>query len=169
MKNTITHKLFMLAFIFITVFNSCKKGETGTPGKDGSANVTSYTYSVPSWTYSSPYYFVNLSVPSITADNISTAGVMAYFNTTGNQWFALPYTQYHSPSNYYMGFTTGISNVQITWVYDSSLSSGDDPNTFYATKVLYKVVVIPPSAKSLKPNVDYNNYNEVKAAFNLKD
>ncbi len=32
-----------------------------------------------------------------------------------------------------------------------------------------KVVVIPCSAKVRNPDVDFNNYLEVKAAFNLQD
>lgn len=169
MKNTITTKLILLALILTTVFNSCEKGETGIPGKDGNANVTSSNYSVNSWTYSSPYYYVNLNVPALTVENINTAGVMVYFSFTGDRWIALPYTQYTTSSNYFMSFITTTGNVQVTWVYNNTLSSGDDPNTFYSTKVLCKVVVIPPYAQSLKPNIDYKNYNEVKAAFNLKD
>jgi len=94
---------------------------------------------------------------------------MVYFSTTGSSWIAIPYTQYNSPYNYFMGFSTSAGNVQVTWVYDTSLSSGSDPTTYYGANVLYKVIVVPPSAKILKPNVDYKNYEEVKDAFGLKD
>ena len=159
----------------IAIFNGCTKGEDG---KAGSSNVTSTTFNIATWAYRSPYYYADLNVPGLTIDNINSVGVMVYFNATSNNniWSALPYTQYNSPSNYFMGFVTKIDEaakgvVVVNWFYDSSLSSGDDPNTFYSNIVKFKVVVIPPSAKSLKSNsnINYKNYNEVREAFDLKD
>jgi hypothetical protein len=66
-----------------------------------------------------------------------------------------------------MGFVSSIGNIQVTWVYDSSLSSGSDPNTYYGTTIKCKVVIIPPATEKAKVNM--NNYQEVKRAYNLPD
>ncbi len=157
----------LVVFVFLIVaLNGCKKGD---PGTNGSANVTSGVYSVSSWTYSSPQYSANFSVPDLTSANINTAAIMVYFSNGGN-WIALPFTQYNSPYNYFMGFNTGIGNVQVTWIYDTSLSSGKDPNSYYSSAaLLYKVVIIPPSVMVANPNLDLKNYKDVKRRFNLTD
>ena len=108
---------------------------------------------------------MNLTVPELTASNIDSALVMVYFSTVGSHWFALPYTQYNSPSDYYMGFVCSNDTVQVTWVYDSSLSSGSNPNAYYNTTIKCKVVVIPPAM--IKPNINPCNYNEVQQAYGL--
>lgn len=159
----------ILLTIMSLVQGCTKKGEVGPAGKDGSSNVSATVFQVSSWTWSSPNYYVNLNVPEITSANITSAAIMVYFTTDGNKWTAVPFTQYHSPSNYFMGFNTSINRVQVTWIYDSSLSQGDNPNVYYGVTVQCKVVVIPKAAKAAHPNVDLNNYNEVKKIFKLLD
>lgn len=154
----------------ITFLVGCtKKGEEGPAGKDGSSNVSATVFSVSTWGWTAPNYYVNLNVPEITSDNLSSAAIMVYFTKGNNTWTALPFTQYNTPSNYFMGFNTSVGHVQVTWIYDSSLSSGDNPNIYYGVTVQCKVVVIPKAAKEAHPNVDLNNYNEVKTIFKLKD
>ncbi len=166
MKKTLQIHAILLFAIATVMANGCKK--EGPAGPAGNANVTAYTYSVSSWAYNSPNYYTNLSVPELTSSNINSAAVMVYFKTTGN-WFALPYTQYYSPYNYVMNFSTGVGEVQITWFYDTSLSAGNDPNAFYGTAVQYKVVIIPPAARKANPNLDWSNYDAVKTQFNLSN
>lgn len=169
MKTLTIKIIFALASISI-LFNGCKKTETGPAGKDGNSNVKATLYDATSWSWSTPYYYLNLNVPDLTATNINAAAVMVYFNKgTSNSWIALPYTQYDSPYDYFMGFNTSSGNVQITWVYDSSLSSGSNPNVYYATTVKFKVVVIPPAIIKQYPNINLNNYNEVMKTFNIKE
>jgi hypothetical protein len=166
-----THTTLALLGAAIFFFSGCKKdgatGPQGPQGPVGQTNVTAATFSVSSWAFTAPYYYQNFSMPELTTKNIDSALVMVYFKTIGSNWFALPYTQYDSPYNYYMGFVCNVGNVQVTWFYDSSLSSGKDPNTYYSTVVKYKVVVIPPSMKQKGVNV--NNYEEVRGAYSLKD
>lgn len=172
MKKTIsTHIIFFFSILsVIFLLNSCKKGDAGPQGpagQNGKTNVSSTTYTMTNWLYTSPYYYKDLAVPELTASNIDSSMVMVYFSTIGSNWFALPYTQYNSPINYFMGFVSRAGNVQVTWTYNSSLSAGSDPDTYYATTVKCKVVIIPPSAK--KSHVNHNDYKEVKASYNLKD
>lgn len=153
--------------VIVLLMAGCKKGETGPAGQDGkpgSANITSNTYSITSWPYSSPYYYTNLATAALTSTNVNSAAVMVYFST-GSVWNALPYSQYNSPYNYYMGFNTSAGNVQVTWFYDTSLSTGDSPNTYYGTTIQIKVVVIPPAM--IKKDVNIRNYEEVKSAYHL--
>jgi hypothetical protein len=153
--------------LLIVFSGGCKKsaGPQGPAGPAGSSNVVSNTYVASSWPYTSPYYYNNLSVSALTATNVNTSAVMVYLNKGDGKWIALPYTQYNSPSNYYMGFNTSAGNVQVTWTYDSSFSSGSDPNTFYGATVQLKVVVIPPAL--VKKNINLRNFEEVKSAYNL--
>ncbi|MDP1803205.1 MAG: hypothetical protein Q8L81_17720 [Bacteroidota bacterium] len=160
--------LFFLGSI-ILVINGCKKtgpqGPAGPAGKDSPVNVYSTTFTMSSWSYTSPYYYRNLSVPELTSNNVDSSLVMVYFSTGGSNWFALPYTQYNSPVNYYMGFVSSVGNVQVTWVYNSSLSTGSDPNSYYGTTITCKAVVIPPAR--IKPGVNHQNYDDVKVAYGL--
>lgn len=169
MKKLLFIKLMAVLTITFTI-NGCKKGDTGPKGpagKDGTSSVTSRTFTMTSWAYTSPYYYRDLNVPELTSGNIDSSLVMVYFCTTGSVWFALPYTQYNSPYNYYMGFSSSSGNVQVNWVYNTSLSKGSDPNEYYGTTIKCKVVVIPSSAKAAKINL--NNYEEVKHSYNLAD
>jgi hypothetical protein len=164
-------KINIIAFcsIIILLSNSCKKEATpGPAGKDGVANISSTLFLATSWAWSSPYHYVNFNVPDLTSSNINSSAVMVYFNV-GGSWIAAPYAQYNSPYNYFMGFNTSVGKVQVTWFYDTSLSSGDNPNTFYGTTVNFKVVIIPPAVFRQHPNVDLKNYALVKETFNLKD
>ena len=157
--------------IIILLLNSCKKegppGPPGPAGQNGNTKVISATFAMSSWSYASPYHYRNLSVPELTANNVDSAMVMVYFSTTGAEWLALPYTQYNSPYNYYMGFSCTNAQVQVTWFYDSSLSQGSDPNTYYGTTVKCKVVIIPPARK--RRHINHMNYEEVKTSYNLAD
>jgi hypothetical protein len=171
MKKTI--QITVIAVLMLLAEGCTKQGPVGPAGENGAngnANVTSTTFIMNTWHWNAPHYYSNLTIPELTASNASSAAVMVYFNTDGsNNWSALPYTHYHSPYNYYMGFNTGVGLVQVTWFYDSSLSSGNDPNTFYSATVRCKVIVIPPSVRLANPDLDLKNYETVKKRFKLKD
>ncbi len=153
--------------IVITTINGCKKGKDGEPGKDGSANVTTRTFSVPAWSNNSSRWFTELSFPELTADNINSASVQVYWSTGNNTWVALPYTYIGTTNNYFMGFATMVNNVEIRWDCNSLVTIGSSPNSILDGTVQIKVVIIPPAQK--KSNINHNNYNEVKAAYDIKD
>lgn len=166
-------KILFLGVVTLLI-NACKKdgatgpqGPQGPAGQNGKTNVVSKTFTMSLWSYASPYHYRNLSVPELTANNVDSSLVMVYFSTIGSTWLALPYTQYNSPADYYMGFTSSSGSVQVTWVYDSSLSSGSDPNAYYGTTIKCKVVVIPSAMRKTK--VNHKNYKEVKTSYSLKD
>ena len=84
MKNQFRASTIVLLASIAIIINGCKKGDEGAPGKDGSANVTAYTYSISTstWAYSSPEWYCNLSLPELTAANLNSASVQAYFQKT---------------------------------------------------------------------------------------
>lgn len=175
MKTTLKTSLIALLAVSALTFTGCKKakdGETGpagTNGMDGNANVTATTYSVSTWTYSSPAWSANLAVPALDPDNINTAAVMVYFGSGTNTWTAAPNTYYNSSGNYFSGFVTSVGNVKVTWIYNG-VGSGDDPNDFFGTTTTaIKVVVIPPAGLASHPDVDLKNYESVKHEFSLRD
>lgn len=168
MKTLKTISIITLLTIISLIQGCTKKGDVGPTGKDGSSNVSATVFQASSWSWSAPNYYINLNVPEITSENLTSAAIMVYFTKDNIKWTAVPFTQYNSTYNYFMGFNTSIGQVQVTWIYDTSLSSGDNPNVYYGVTVQYKVVVIPPAAKKANPNVDLSNYNEVKKAFNIE-
>jgi len=172
--------LFLLAITLTTT--GCKKGQDGAPGADGiagtngtdgadgNANVTAYTFTIPSssaWAYASPAWSTNLSLPVLTSANINTASVQVYFGTVADTWTAIPATFYGSTNNYLMGFITTIGNVKITWI-NNGVGAGSDPNTYFSTTSKFKVVVIPPGMITANPDLNLKNYEAVKTRFNLK-
>lgn len=154
----------ILITISVISINSCKKGDEAKPGN---ANVKAQTFSVPTWSNNPDKWYALLPMPEITASNVNSAAIQVYFSKDNNSWTALPNTAVAS-TNYFMGYITSVSTVEITWVYNGS-GIGNSPNTFYSATSLFKVVVIPPAAITANPDLDLNNYNKVKVGFNLED
>ena len=173
---TIT-KIAAVCLLITVMFTGCTKkgdtGATGAAGTNGNANVQSYFFASTSWTYSSSSddYYEFFPVPALTASNLNNAAVEVFYSTTalGNNWVALPMTQFASglPNNYSFNFTISAGSVLVEWKYLGSGGTSNDPSTFYGSTVQIKVVVIPPAMR--KPNVNHNSYADVKAAYNLKD
>ncbi|MBI4932111.1 MAG: hypothetical protein HY841_15240 [Bacteroidetes bacterium] len=163
--------LFVFTIITALVTSiGCKKkeGPAGAAGKD--ANVKAQTFSVTSWAYSSPSYYANYSDADITSTVQNSGTVDLFFSSNGGTtWRALPFTQYIGTSDYYWGYNTSVGNVQPTWTYSSSLSSGSDPNTVYGVTAMFKVVCVSAGARKANPDLDWSNYNEVKTRFHLAD
>jgi hypothetical protein len=167
----ISSKILSIITILLTfVGTSCKKGDTGAPGN---ANVVASTYFAGSstWSFASSSYEATFNVPALTASVQNSGTVQVFFSSTGySTWRAVPFT-YHNPiagsNNYFMDFTTSVGYVSLFWTYDSNMASGSEPNAVFGATCLVKVVVIPPAA--MKPQIDLHNYEEVKAAYNLKD
>lgn len=162
---------FLTTIVLSLFLNSCKKGDTGPAGengKDGNANVTTTTFQVntSAWMNGSSYWYVDIPVPSLTSTNHGSAAVQVFFSTnSGVNWYAVPYTAVAS-TNYFMGFATGIGVTEIQWTYNG-VGNGNDPNTFFGATCQFKIVVIPPAM--IKKGVNYNDYSELKAVYNLKD
>ena len=145
-------------------------GPVGPTGATGNANVhsTYYTIASTNWTYfGTPYFYneVDLNCPQITSDVVNYGMVCAFMeSTTSGTWFSLPYTYWPTTTvSYVVSLNTiRIGNAGLRFNYS------DGRNSVY-TSTRVKVVTISGTAKAANPNVDYNDYNSVKAAFNLQD
>jgi hypothetical protein len=158
-------------------------GTNGTNGKDGNANVYGRVFTVQpietlvdgdGWTkktYTNStnfYYSKRLLVPEITKAVLDRGDVHVYksLDPSIDFWLGMPYTDHYTAgtTTYITTYTPAHSLGYVTiWIDDNFLKPS------LPTKVTsFKVVVITPSGKIAHPNVNYNNYAEVAAAFDLE-
>ena len=161
-------KLVTIGFLIAgaTTFSNCEKvtvtGPAGEDGKDGNANVVSSSITSGSWSFVSPSWSQSFTYSAITQDILDNGAVLVYV-ASGVNYYQLPYTFYptssYSRTYNYVHYLGGLK----VFVTDSDLIT-TEPGTLE-----FKVVVIEASFLMKNPNVDLNNYQEVKKAFNLKD
>ncbi|MFI5218370.1 MAG: collagen-like protein [Bacteroidia bacterium] len=169
-------KIFMMLASISLLISCAKDGETGpqgpagvngtngTNGQDGNANVHTQTFTVSNWYYIAPSYGVDIADFDITQDIVDNGLVMVYTSNGSGGWQALPYTAY--PSSSYSStyvFVHYLNGVTI-WKTDSDLTQPVNPGTR-----TYKVIAVAEAPRIANPNVNWNNYEEVKETFNLKD
>jgi hypothetical protein len=162
--------MLLIGSVFFIIYG-CEKSEDDSPSiQTQTVNVFARTFSAPSsaWVDGSDFWYIHLGVPELTSSNLDSAAIQVFFSTGNNGWTALPYTHVKSSGNYFMGFITTVGIVEVRWTHNTG-GNGDEPNTVFGEEVKFKVVVIPPSAKLLKQNIDYNNYEEISKVFDLKD
>jgi hypothetical protein len=158
-------KLFLLSMIVAVILSACKgndgpPGPQGPAGANGTANISNTTFTATPgvWNGSAPWWYVDVSVPALTNPNTSVVQVYVQINGSGSEWWALPVSSLSAANdNYQFAFITG--SVRLWYSYTSA------PNATWN----YRIVVIPSSIARNNPNIDYNNYSKVKAAFNLTD
>jgi hypothetical protein len=139
-----------LLFIGLFIFASCSKD------KYGNTDISSDTYTT-TWTYQDPSYYCNLNVPEITQDIVDNGAVFVYMSNGNGGWTALPctipidgsYSSTYTPVHY-------VGGVRI-WKTDTDLLTMDPGST------TFKVVVVSEHGLAQRPNVNWENYNEVKA------
>jgi len=144
-------------------FTNCKKGNTGPAGKDGTngnANVTSVTLNANSWTWdnASQFSYASFSNVSILTNDVVNGGSVMLYEGSSGAFTALP--------NTFLTLSTNFSYAANSIIIFKSLSNGSNPSP---SAEQYKLVCIPKSAKMANPNVNWNNYSEVKQALQLKD
>lgn len=164
MKKSLLLYTTAAAFMSTAFFFSGCKDNTANPA----TQVSSHTFSVNTWYYDSPFHYANLGVSELTSANLNSAGVMVYYSVTPNVWISVPFTVYGTVHDYHMGFAYSPGNVQVTWMYDGT-SMGSNPNAYYSTTVKCKVVIVPSSARRANPDVDWDNYDEVRDRFKLAE
>jgi hypothetical protein len=166
---TITTVIAGLALTLGLTLTSCQKGETGpagpagTNGTNGNANVVSSSITTSAWSYVSPSWEMTFTYPAITQNILDKGAVLVYVQS-GTNYYQLPYTLY--PQNTYSRtytFVHYLGGLKV-FVTDSDLTQPSNPGS-----LTFKVVVIAASQIDENPNVNYDNYEEVKKAFNLKD
>ena len=163
-------KTLIAICVMAVTFTNCKKGDTGPAGKDGSngnANVQSVTLNANSWTWDNvdKWSYVTFSNVSILTNDVVNGGAVMLYEGSSGAYIALPYTigiGLSSNQTLVTNFSYATNSIFI-W---KSLSDGANASP---NPEQYKLVCIPKSAKMANPNVNWENYSEVKQILNLKD
>ena len=147
-------------------------GPEGPQGPNGNANVQSSTLTVRSsdWYWDNTSWRVDIEYQAINAQIDDYGAVLVYMNN-GNTWRQLPMTFYYSltennETNYYsssLEVSTYQDGVSIFWT-ENDFYDGYRPDDHD-----FKIVVIAASVFENRSDVDYSNYEAVKAAFQLAD
>ena len=164
---------FVCMALFAMVFAvSCRgpMGPQGPAGHDGNANVKSSTLTVYSddWYWDETSWRVDIEYEAIDADIDDFGAVLVYMNN-GNTWRQLPMTFYYyvAGNDAYYSSSLEVSSyekgVSIFWT-ESDMWDGYQPDDHD-----FKIVVIAASLFNNRSDVDYSNYEAVKAAFQLAD
>ena len=153
---------------------SCRgpMGPEGPAGPTGNANVKSSTVTVRSsdWYWDNTSWRVDLEYKAIDADIDNYGAVLVYMNS-GDTWRQLPMTFYYSIEEdgvaYYYSSSLEVSSyeegVSIFWT-ENDFYDGYRPDDHD-----FKIVVIAASEYQHRSDVDYSNYEAVKAAYKLAD
>lgn len=183
---TFRKTFILVAIAGITTFFGCAKdgkdglpgptGATGATGTTGNANVKTYTFNVPlsSFTLNSTnnsYQASTLSYAPVSMQIGQYDDVSLYLYDTDG-WYALPYTKYFNTGTTFNTHYYELTDWQSLWVYIRNSAGGQPYSSMTTGNLTYRAVIIGGAAgrKAHRPdNVDFSNYNEVKAAFNLKD
>jgi len=168
-QKTMTVVFAGLALTLGLTLTSCKKGDTGpagtagTNGTNGNANVVSSSLTTSAWTYVSPSWEMTFTYPAITQSILDKGAVLVYVKS-GNNYYQLPFTFYPA-ATYSQSYEveTYLGGLKV-YVTDSDLTQPTNPGS-----LTFKVVVIAASQRLANPNVNYDNYDDVKKAFNLQD
>jgi hypothetical protein len=148
--------LFVLIVIGIT-FSACKKGDTGAAGKDGNANVKSYTLTVKSTDWTS-FFGSYVAYPKLTAitDSVLNYGTVMLYYKSGNAWYALPALNYHYAIN-----RSNDNPGYIALVYESA--------TAPTTDATFRAVVITGVAGTVSASIKKMSYEQVKTFYGLEE
>jgi hypothetical protein len=173
MKKTFLKTGLVLVVALLAI--SCSKdGETGPAGPagangiDGNANVfgsTAFTTASTNWASQSSGTFWTANLTGVTSitQNVVDRGIVSVFRKyTANgatEWSPLPDTN----GNVNISFNYGLGYITL---FTQSTNFAVVPNPGVIT---FRYVVITPSNKLANPNTDWNDYNQVKEALNLKD
>ncbi|MHB8261220.1 MAG: hypothetical protein ACYDCN_07690 [Bacteroidia bacterium] len=149
-KNNLLSGVVIIAAL---AFSSCKKDDDTALSYQPKIQSNTYSYQTFS-TISSTDYELSINDAAITQAAFNSGAVLVYIQPTSNTtaWTTVPLVSGTMQLNVviYVGSVTLVSNI--------------------AVNVLnVKIVVIPPAARLANPNVNLKNYEEVKAAFKLKD
>lgn len=165
MKNRLQITITVAAILLLVI--GCKKeGPPGPAGADGNANVKSSTITFSNWTWNSTGLYDESSFTwgEITTDIVNSGGVFVYVSNGAGGWLPLPRTVFpttsYTQSQRYFYYNGGFTIV----VQDSDLTPPVNLGTW-----TIKVLAVASSLRHANPNLDWNNYEAVKARFDLKE
>jgi hypothetical protein len=164
MKNKLHFSIMILTIL--TFVSGCKKeGPPGPAGQDGNANVKSSTITFSNWTWDSnnSYEYADFTWSAITPA-INNSGTVLVYLYTASGWAPLPravsLSSSYIQSQRYV-YSTGAFRII---VQDSDLIQPLPLGTW-----TIKVLAIESSVRKANPNLDWSNYNAVRATLHLND
>lgn len=163
-------RLICLALFAMFCMASCR----GPQGPAGNANVKSSTVTVRSsdWYWdNNTSWRVDISYDAINADITDFGAVLVYMDN-GSTWRQLPMTFYYEAQTDDGSYALYSSSLEVS-SYDKGVSIFWTENDFYdgfrPDDHKFKIVVIAASYYNSRSDVDYSNYEAVKAAYQLAD
>jgi len=159
------NRFSLLALALMTLFVAACDTTSNRTIIDTDVYVTEVDFNVASATLNGTVLSQQFAVPAI--DN-NAAAVLAYFYEQGT-WTAMPYTYAVDDAqlqavSYTISLGHAFSNQTFEAFYESSAA---DVNLRQQPSRRIRVVVLGDYAA--KQNVDFSDYNAVKAAFHLPD
>ena len=170
MKRLTVICMTLVAMIFAV---SCR-GPQGPEGPTGNANVCSSTVTVGTndWYWDNTSWRVDIRYEAINADITDYGAVLVYMEDR-NTWRQLPLTFYYSLIDENTNEELFYSSSLEVSSYDNGVSIFWTENDFFdgyrPDEHRFKIVVIAASVYAHRSDVDYSNYEAVKAAFQLAD
>ena len=137
-------------------------GINGTNGTNGNANVISineFTIPPTGWLSSGNTKYYNYSSSFISQSILNSGIVIVYEKSSNGGWNALPY----SSGGYDTRFNFGLNNLQII------VSTYNNTAFTFTGNTTYRFLVISSTNKMAGSNINWQNYEEVKSRFKLKD
>lgn len=159
--------LLVLTLIMGLAVASCKKqqgpaGPAGTNGTNGTngISISSFTLSISTWTWNSGNKWRESSIVNLSiTQNVVDMGALMVYEDIGGVYSPLPFSfSYPSQPTFLTSYYFGTNLLTIYYSASDFIDYGNMTKTF-------KIVIIPPAMR--KPNVNYQKYEEVKAAHNL--
>jgi len=177
-------------FFLLVAFQSCKKGETGPvgpqgpqgatgqngqngldgqDGRDGNANVFSETWVVPvgAWVQSNPFYYADITDYNITQDIVDGGSVQVFMESPNapNVWLNMPWLEISNGTYFTQwNFNYGLNSVRI-FKQDSDNTQTSLPSSTRR----FKIVTIESYAMEANPNVNWQDYQQIKETFALEN
>ena len=171
-------KVICMALLAIFAMASCRgpQGPEGPQGPQGNANVVSSTLTI----YPNDWYWddntntswrVDIDYEAISQDITDYGAVLVYMESSQNVWRQIPLTFYYS--QVIDGQECFFSSSLEVSTYDNGVSIFWTENDFYdgyrPEEHRFKIVVIAANLYNSRTDVDYSNYEAVKAAFQLEE
>lgn len=162
-------KLSIIGLVLLTIVSVSCRQQTVITGNVSSSTVTVYSND---WRWdNNTSWRVDIAYAAINA-NVNNYGAVLVYMDYGNTWRQIPFTFYYTVNNddgttsYYsssLEVSTYLNSVSIFW------TESDFYNGYRPTDHKFKIVVIPADVYSSRTDVNYEDYNAVKTAFQLAD
>lgn len=174
-------KSIILAFVAVMFLFSCRGpmgqqgpiGPQGPSGQDGNSNVISSTVTV----YPNDWYWDNNTSWRVDIDydaissHVNNEGAVLVYMDNQNTWRQLPLTFYYSENinGQEQFFSSSLEVSSYTGGVSIFWTENDMVNNYRPEQHDFKIVVIDGALYKSRTDIDYSDYDAVKAAFQLTD